>query len=213
MRLGGHTWQSRYKAATGVGRVRLQALSEINHPCWPLLAFLLSPHLSLCFPELVCLSDSPPLPLADGLRLSFEHCTFHNWDSVPITLCSPLPSKRWSFSHFVPEWPWLQLRLRDFAHSSWFNQTQNVIVSWLSETLQLKLTLRQTECVTFIRSRHSPVILLLWIFAKPRGMFDWQIGGPLFCTPCHVNSAIIYTLKRNQSEQPQNVHTWVILPI
>lgn len=60
MRLGGHTWQSRYKAATGVGRVRLQALSEINHPCWPLLAFLLSPHLSLCFPELVCLSDSPP---------------------------------------------------------------------------------------------------------------------------------------------------------
>lgn len=44
---GGHTWQSCYKAAAGVGRPQLQALSEINHPCCPLLAFPLSPSLLL----------------------------------------------------------------------------------------------------------------------------------------------------------------------
>ncbi len=59
---GGHTWQSCYKAATGVGRPRLQALSEINHPCWPLLAFLLSPHLSFCFSALVFLFNSSSHP-------------------------------------------------------------------------------------------------------------------------------------------------------
>lgn len=58
-----HTWQSCDKAATRVGRPRLQALSEINHPCQPLLAFLLSPHLSFCFSVLVCFfmsSSQPP---------------------------------------------------------------------------------------------------------------------------------------------------------
>lgn len=101
MRLGGRTWPSRYKATTGVGRVRLQALSEINHPCRPLRAFLLSPHLSLCFPELVCLfAPPPPLTLADGLCLlntapfitdtRFPSlCALHHLPSVRVshTLC------------------------------------------------------------------------------------------------------------------------------
>lgn len=64
---GGYTWQSCYKAATGVGRLQLQALSEINHPCWPLLGFLLSPHLFFC----ACLSIQIFLPpLSDCLFLS-----------------------------------------------------------------------------------------------------------------------------------------------
>lgn len=73
MRLGGgYTWQSCYKGATGVGRPQLQALSEINHPCWPLLAFLLSPHLSFCFSVLVCLfnfSSHPSLIGSSSLSL------------------------------------------------------------------------------------------------------------------------------------------------
>lgn len=68
---GGRTQQCRYKATTGVGRVQLQALSEINYPCWPLHAFPSPPHPSLSFPELVCLfvSHPPVLTLADGLCL------------------------------------------------------------------------------------------------------------------------------------------------
>lgn len=145
MRLGGGTHG---KAATK----QRQGWAECGFRHFLKLIIHAGPSLLFFYP-LICpsvfLSSSvcptpPPLPLTDGLRLSFEHCTFHNWDSVPITLCSPLPTKRRSFSHFVPERPWLQHRLRDFAHSSWFNQTQNVLVSSLSETPQLKLTLRQT---------------------------------------------------------------------
>lgn len=89
---GGYTWQSCYKAATGVGRPRLQALSEINHPCWPLLAFLLSPHLSFCFSGLVCLFNSsshPALIVLFFLSLSFSiaHCNALKLDPVSVHFC------------------------------------------------------------------------------------------------------------------------------
>lgn len=99
MRLGGRTWPSRYKATTGVGRVRLQALSEINHPCRPLRAFLLSPHLSLCFPELVCLLPPPHFPptlldLADGFCLLNTAPFITDTRFPSLSALHPLPSVR-----------------------------------------------------------------------------------------------------------------------
>lgn len=80
---GGHTWQSCYKAATGVGRPQLQALSEINHPCCPLPAFLLSPSLFLVLSAVLSipLSLSPP-------HISFKHCNSHK--AVPLFSSSSL---------------------------------------------------------------------------------------------------------------------------
>lgn len=177
MRLGGYTWQSCYKAATGVGRPRLQALSEINHPCWPLLAFLLSPHLSLCF---FCACRSIQLflpPLADCLCRSFEHCTFHNWDSFPIPFCSSffsVLSKLRTFSHFVPEQPWLKLKQHDFVHISWGNRTWDIVFYICCNSLDLHPVLKKV----FRTLRHD------WrctaILQKQTKNKLWSLNGAVF---------------------------------
>lgn len=100
---GGYTWQSCYKAATGVGRPRLQALSEINHPCWPLLATLLSPHLCFCFSALVCLFNASSHPLV--LFFLFLYYTPH------LTFYFPVFPPIISPSEFLPLFPQPRMEL------------------------------------------------------------------------------------------------------
>lgn len=92
-REGGHTWQSCYKAATGVGRPQLQALSEINHPCCPLPAFLLCPSLLLILTAVL----SIPLFLSPP-HISIKRCNFHK--AVPLYLHLFVTYQ--SFSYFSP---------------------------------------------------------------------------------------------------------------
>lgn len=135
------------QSSDGVGRVRLQALSEINHPCWPLLAFLLSPHLSLCFPELVCLSTPAPPSAAPPPTVSvslLNTAPFITETRFP-SLSAPRRLPSVGVSHTLCQ------NDLDFSSGCVISlmtvgliKHQNIIVSSLSETPQLKPTLLQT---------------------------------------------------------------------